>query len=163
MMRSTTSGALFCESFARALADNGIEFIGPPPGAIAAMGDKIESKKLARGAGVSVVPGFIGEIRDTDHAVEIATGIGYPVMMKASAGGGGKGMRIVRSADDLDEAVAAAKREALSAFCDDTILVERFVEHGRHIEVQVLADTHGNVLHLWERDCSTQRRHQKVL
>ena len=151
------------ESFARACADNGIVFIGPPPEAIAAMGDKIESKKLARAAGVSVVPGFIGEIRDTDHAVEIAGGIGYPVMMKASAGGGGKGMRLAFSETDVREGFEATKREGLASFGDDRVFIEKFVTDPRHIEIQLLGDQHGNLLHLGERECSLQRRHQKVV
>ncbi|WP_420136356.1 biotin carboxylase N-terminal domain-containing protein [Sphingomonas sp.] len=151
------------ESFARLLADNGIAFIGPPPAAIAAMGDKIESKKLAQAAGVSVVPGFIGEIRDTDHAVEIAGGIGYPVMMKASAGGGGKGMRLAWSEQDVREGFEATKREGLASFGDDRIFIEKFVESPRHIEIQLLGDQHGNIVYLGERECSVQRRHQKVV
>ena len=151
------------ESFARLLADNDIAFIGPPPAAIAAMGDKIESKKLARAAGVSVVPGFIGEIRDTDHAVEIAGGIGYPVMMKASAGGGGKGMRLAWSEQDVREGFEATKREGLASFGDDRVFIEKFVESPRHIEIQLLGDTHGNLVYLGERECSVQRRHQKVV
>src|SRR3954452_1899951 len=151
------------ESFARALAEAGIAFIGPPPKAIAAMGDKIESKKLARQAGVSVVPGFVGEIRDTDHAVEIANDITYPVMMKASAGGGGKGMRLAYSEKDVRETFEATKREGLSSFGDDRVFIEKFIEDPRHIEIQVLGDQHGNILYLGERECSIQRRHQKVV
>jgi propionyl-CoA carboxylase alpha chain len=151
------------ESFARALAEAGISFIGPPPEAIAAMGDKIESKKLALAAGVSVVPGFIGEIRDTDHAVEIAGGIGYPVMMKASAGGGGKGMRLAFSETDVRETFESVKREGLASFGDDRIFIEKFVESPRHIEIQLLGDRHGTILYLGERECSVQRRHQKVV
>src|SRR3982750_4011948 len=151
------------ESFARALAEAGIFFIGPPPEAIAAMGDKIESKKLAQAAGVSVVPGFIGEIRDTDHAVEIAGGIGYPVMMKASAGGGGKGMRLAWSEQDVREGFEATKREGLASFGDDRVFIEKFVENPRHIEIQLIGDKAGNLLYLGERECSIQRRHQKVV
>jgi len=151
------------ESFARALADHDIAFIGPPPGAIAAMGDKIESKKLAEAAGVSVVPGFIGEIRDTDHAVEIAGGIGYPVMMKASAGGGGKGMRLAFSETDVREGFDATKREGLASFGDDRVFIEKFVTDPRHIEIQLLGDQHGSIVYLGERECSIQRRHQKVV
>ncbi len=150
-------------SFAQALADAGIAFIGPPPGAIAAMGDKIESKKLAREAGVNVVPGFVGEIRDTEHAVEIATEIGYPVMMKASAGGGGKGMRLAYSETDVREGFEATKREGLASFGDDRVFIEKFIESPRHIEIQVLGDQHGNIVYLGERECSVQRRHQKVV
>jgi len=151
------------ESFARRLAEEGIVFIGPPPGAIAAMGDKIESKKLARAAGVSVVPGFIGEIRDTDHAVEIANSITYPVMMKASAGGGGKGMRLAYSEQDVRETFESVKREGLASFGDDRVFIEKFVESPRHIEIQLLGDQHGTILYLGERECSVQRRHQKVI
>jgi propionyl-CoA carboxylase alpha chain len=151
------------ESFARALAENQIAFIGPPPEAIAAMGDKIQSKKLAEAAGVSVVPGFIGEIRDTAHAIEIAGGIGYPVMMKASAGGGGKGMRLAWSEQDVRENFDSVRREGLASFGDDRILIEKFIESPRHIEIQVLGDKQGTLLYLGERECSVQRRHQKVV
>ena len=151
------------ESFAQLLADNGIAFIGPPPKAIAAMGDKIESKKLAQAAGVSVVPGFIGEIRDTEHAVEIANGITYPVMMKASAGGGGKGMRLAWSEQDVRETFDSVRREGLASFGDDRVFIEKFVESPRHIEIQLLGDQHGNIVYLGERECSVQRRHQKVV
>jgi propionyl-CoA carboxylase alpha chain len=151
------------ESFARLLEDNGIAFIGPPPKAIAAMGDKIESKKLAKAAGVSVVPGFVGEIRDTDHAVEIANDITYPVMMKASAGGGGKGMRLAYSEKDVRETFESVRREAKASFGDDRVFIEKFVESPRHIEIQLLGDKHGNIVYLNERDCSIQRRHQKVV
>ncbi|GAA4822799.1 acetyl-CoA carboxylase biotin carboxylase subunit [Sphingosinicella ginsenosidimutans] len=151
------------ESFARALAEAGIAFIGPPPNAIAAMGDKIESKKLAKAAGVNVVPGYVGEIDDTDHAVRIAGEIGYPVMMKASAGGGGKGMRLAWSETDVREGFEATKREGLASFGDDRVFIEKFVEDPRHIEIQVLGDQHGNIVYLNERECSIQRRHQKVI
>ena len=150
-------------SFVEALEKEGIVFIGPPAGAIAAMGDKIESKKLAREAGVNVVPGFVGEIRDTEHAVEISDEIGYPVMMKASAGGGGKGMRLAWSEKDVREGFEATKREGLSSFGDDRVFIEKFIEDPRHIEIQVLGDNHGTVLYLNERECSIQRRHQKVV
>jgi propionyl-CoA carboxylase alpha chain len=150
-------------SFARALTEAGIAFIGPPPNAIAAMGDKIESKKLAQAAGVSVVPGYIGEIRDTDHAVEIANGITYPVMMKASAGGGGKGMRLAYGEKDVRETFESVKREGLASFGDDRVFIEKFVESPRHIEIQLLGDRHGTILYLGERECSVQRRHQKVV
>jgi propionyl-CoA carboxylase alpha chain len=150
-------------SFAHALEDAGIAFIGPPIGAIAAMGDKIESKKLAKQAGVNVVPGYVGEIDSTDHAVEIANGIGYPVMMKASAGGGGKGMRLAYSEKDVREGFEATKREGLASFGDDRVFIEKFIESPRHIEIQVLGDKHGNTLYLNERECSIQRRHQKVV
>ena len=146
-------------SFVEALEAENIAFIGPPANAIAAMGDKIESKKLAREAGVNVVPGFVGEIRDTDHAVEISNDIGYPVMMKASAGGGGKGMRLAWSEQDVREGFEATKREGLNSFGDDRV----FIENPRHIEIQILGDKHGNVIYLNERECSIQRRHQKVV
>ncbi|HEY1606134.1 MAG TPA: acetyl/propionyl/methylcrotonyl-CoA carboxylase subunit alpha [Allosphingosinicella sp.] len=151
------------ESFARALEEAGIAFIGPPPGAIAAMGDKIESKKLAKAAGVNVVPGYLGDIATTDEAVRIASDIGYPVMMKASAGGGGKGMRLAWSEQDVREGFEATKREGLASFGDDRVFIEKFIEHPRHIEIQVLGDRHGNILYLGERECSVQRRHQKVV
>ncbi len=150
-------------SFVEALEAEGIAFIGPPPGAIAAMGDKIESKKLAKEAGVNVVPGFVGEIRDTEHAVEISSDIGYPVMMKASAGGGGKGMRLAWSEQDVREGFEATKREGLNSFGDDRVFIEKFIENPRHIEIQILGDKHGNILYLNERECSIQRRHQKVV
>ncbi|WP_260582833.1 acetyl/propionyl/methylcrotonyl-CoA carboxylase subunit alpha [Sphingopyxis sp. PET50] len=150
-------------SFAEALAKEGIAFIGPPVNAIAAMGDKIESKKLAKEAGVNVVPGFVGEIRDTEHAVEIANEIGYPVMMKASAGGGGKGMRLAYDEKDVREGFEATKREGLNSFGDDRVFIEKFILNPRHIEIQILGDQHGNILYLNERECSIQRRHQKVV
>ncbi|URD60571.1 acetyl/propionyl/methylcrotonyl-CoA carboxylase subunit alpha [Sphingomonas sp. KRR8] len=150
-------------SFAQALADAGIAFIGPPPNAIAAMGDKIESKKLAKQAGVNVVPGYLGDIATTDEAVKIASDIGFPVMMKASAGGGGKGMRLAWSEQDVREGFEATKREGLASFGDDRVFIEKFIESPRHIEIQVLGDQHGNILYLGERECSIQRRHQKVV
>ena len=150
-------------SFAEQLAAEGIEFIGPPVGAIAAMGDKIESKKLAKAAGVNVVPGFVGEIEDTDHAVRISDEIGYPVMMKASAGGGGKGMRLAYNEQDVREGFPAVKREGLNSFGDDRVFIEKFILNPRHIEIQILGDKHGNILYLNERECSIQRRHQKVV
>ncbi|HEX9954260.1 MAG TPA: acetyl/propionyl/methylcrotonyl-CoA carboxylase subunit alpha [Allosphingosinicella sp.] len=151
------------ESFARALEEAGITFIGPPPKAIAAMGDKIESKKLAKAAGVNVVPGFLGDIASTDDAVRIAGEIGYPVMMKASAGGGGKGMRLAWSEKDVREGFEATKREGLASFGDDRVFIEKFIESPRHIEIQLIGDQHGNILYLGERECSIQRRHQKVV
>jgi propionyl-CoA carboxylase alpha chain len=149
--------------FVEALSAAGIAFIGPPAAAIAAMGDKIESKRRAKAAGVSVVPGFVGEISGTDHAVEIANGIGYPVMMKASAGGGGKGMRLAWSEADVREGFDSVRREALASFGDDRVFIEKFVEQPRHIEIQVIGDQQGNIVYLGERDCSIQRRHQKVV
>ncbi len=150
-------------SFAEALAKENIAFIGPPVNAIAAMGDKIESKKLAKEAGVNVVPGFVGEIDDTEHAVRISNEVGYPVMMKASAGGGGKGMRLAYDEKDVREGFEATKREGLSSFGDDRVFIEKFILNPRHIEIQILGDQHGNVLYLNERECSIQRRHQKVV
>jgi propionyl-CoA carboxylase alpha chain len=149
--------------FAGALAGEGVVFIGPPVRAIEAMGDKITSKKLAAEAGVSTVPGFMGLVGDAGHAVEIARGIGYPVMIKASAGGGGKGMRIAWSDEEAREGFARSRSEAVSSFGDDRIFIEKFVTSPRHIEIQVLGDTHGNVIHLGERECSIQRRNQKVI
>jgi propionyl-CoA carboxylase alpha chain len=150
-------------SFAEALAAEGIAFVGPPVNAIAAMGDKIESKKLALKAGVNVVPGFVGEIDDTEHAVRISAEIGYPVMMKASAGGGGKGMRLAYTEQDVREGFEATKREGLNSFGDDRVFIEKFILNPRHIEIQILGDKHGNILYLNERECSIQRRHQKVV
>jgi propionyl-CoA carboxylase alpha chain len=150
-------------SFVEALEAEGIAFIGPPVNAIAAMGDKIESKKLAMEAGVNVVPGFVGEIEDTEHAVRISDEIGYPVMMKASAGGGGKGMRLAYSEQDVREGFEATKREGLNSFGDDRVFIEKFILNPRHIEIQILGDKHGNVIYLNERECSIQRRHQKVV
>ncbi|MGI8706350.1 MAG: acetyl-CoA carboxylase biotin carboxylase subunit [Sphingomicrobium sp.] len=151
------------ERFAKALDKAGITFIGPPPKAIAAMGDKIESKKLAQKAGVNIVPGYLDDIATTDEAVKIAADIGYPVMMKASAGGGGKGMRLAYDEKDVREGFEATKREGLASFGDDRVFIEKFIEQPRHIEIQVLGDKHGNTLYLGERECSIQRRHQKVV
>lgn len=151
------------ESFPTALQKNGIVFIGPNSKAIAAMGDKIESKKAANLAKVSTVPGYLGEIKDAKHAVQISNEIGYPVMIKASAGGGGKGMRIAYNAAEAEEGFQLARSEAKSSFGDDRCFVEKFIENPRHIEIQVLGDKHGNVLYLGERECSIQRRNQKVL
>jgi propionyl-CoA carboxylase alpha chain len=150
-------------AFAEALAKEGVAFIGPTPAAIAAMGDKIESKKLAAAAGVSTVPGFLGVIEDTEEAARIAHEIGYPVMIKASAGGGGKGMRIAHDDAELREGFSGARNEARSSFGDDRVFLEKYIEEPRHIEIQVLGDAHGNVVHLGERECSIQRRHQKVV
>ncbi|MGC4252572.1 MAG: acetyl/propionyl/methylcrotonyl-CoA carboxylase subunit alpha [Sphingobium sp.] len=151
------------ESFRKALDEAGIVFVGPPANAIAAMGDKIESKKLAMEAGVNVVPGYVGVIEDTEHAVKISNEIGYPVMMKASAGGGGKGMRLAYSEQDVREGFEATKREGLNSFGDDRVFIEKFIESPRHIEIQILGDQHGNIVYLNERECSIQRRHQKVV
>jgi propionyl-CoA carboxylase alpha chain len=150
-------------SFVEALAAENIEFIGPPANAIAAMGDKIESKKLAQAAGVNVVPGYLGDIATTDEAVKIASEIGYPVMMKASAGGGGKGMRLAWNEGDVRDGFEATKREGLASFGDDRVFIEKFIESPRHIEIQLIGDKHGNILYLNERECSIQRRHQKVV
>jgi propionyl-CoA carboxylase alpha chain len=150
-------------AFAERLIAEGIAFIGPGPKAIAAMGDKIESKKLAQKAGVSTVPGHPDVVPDVENAVRIAAKVGYPVMIKASAGGGGKGMRIAHNEAEAREGFALARSEAKSSFGDDRVFIERFIEHPRHIEIQVLADAHGNTVHLGERECSIQRRHQKVI
>ena len=149
--------------FAERLKAEGITFIGPPVNAIEAMGDKITSKKIAAEANVSTVPGFMGLIDDAEHAVEIANGIGYPVMIKASAGGGGKGMRIAWNDAEAREGFDRSKSEAASSFGDDRIFIEKFVTEPRHIEIQVLADSHGNAVYLGERECSIQRRNQKVI
>jgi propionyl-CoA carboxylase alpha chain len=151
------------EAFPLALAKAGIVFIGPNPKAIAAMGDKIESKKAAAAAMVSTVPGHLGVIEDEREAVRIADQIGYPVMIKASAGGGGKGMRIARAAAEVTEGFARARSEAKSSFGDERVFIEKFIVDPRHIEIQVLGDKHGNVIHLGERECSIQRRNQKVI
>ncbi|MCY1315090.1 Acetyl-/propionyl-coenzyme A carboxylase alpha chain [compost metagenome] len=150
-------------AFAEALEKEGVAFIGPPVGAIQAMGDKITSKKLAAEAGVSTVPGHMGLIEDADEAVRIAASIGYPVMIKASAGGGGKGMRIAWNDQEAREGFQSSKNEAKNAFGDDRIFIEKFVTEPRHIEIQVLGDKHGNTLYLGERECSIQRRNQKVI
>jgi len=149
--------------FARACEAAGIVFIGPPVAAIEAMGDKIRAKQTVMAAGVPVVPGRTEPGMSDDDVVDAATAVGFPVLLKPSAGGGGKGMRVVRAARELPDAIAAARREAKSSFGDDTLLVERYVGNSRHIEVQVLGDAHGNVIHLGERECSLQRRHQKVI
>ncbi|WP_329526455.1 acetyl/propionyl/methylcrotonyl-CoA carboxylase subunit alpha [Streptomyces sp. NBC_01462] len=150
-------------SFARACAEAGLVFIGPPADAIALMGDKIRAKETVRAAGVPVVPGSSGSGLTDALLAESAREIGMPVLLKPSAGGGGKGMRLVRDAADLADEIAAARREARASFGDDTLLVERWVDRPRHIEIQVLADGHGNVVHLGERECSLQRRHQKII
>src|SRR6202040_4240883 len=150
-------------AFAEALAKAGIVFIGPNPKAIAAMGDKIESKKAAAAAKVSTVPGHLGVIEDEKQAAKIADEIGYPVMIKASAGGGGKGMRIAHARNEVAEGFARARSEAKSSFGDDRVFIEKCITDPRHIEIQVLGDRHGNVIHLGERECSIQRRNQKVV
>ncbi|WP_394891853.1 acetyl-CoA carboxylase biotin carboxylase subunit [Mesorhizobium sp. AaZ16] len=150
-------------SFCEALEAEGIVFIGPKPKAIRAMGDKIESKKFANGAKVSTVPGFLGVIEDAAHAEKIAGEIGYPVMIKASAGGGGKGMRIAWSKREVRDGFQSSKNEAKSSFGDDRVFIEKFIVDPRHIEIQVLGDAHGNCIYLGERECSIQRRNQKVV
>ncbi len=149
--------------FAETLAKEGIAFIGPGPRAITAMGDKIESKKLAAKAGVSTVPGHPEAIADVEEAVQVADAIGYPVMLKASAGGGGKGMRIAWTSEEARDGFQRATNEAKASFGDDRVFVEKFIEDPRHIEIQIIADTHGNTVYLGERECSIQRRHQKVI
>ena len=149
--------------FQKALAKAGIVFIGPDAFAIHAMGDKIESKKLAQKAGVSTVPGYLHAIADGEEAVKIAQKVGYPVMIKASAGGGGKGMRIAYNDQEAREGFGSATNEAKASFADDRVFIEKYVEEPRHIEIQLIADGHGNCLYLWERECSIQRRHQKVI
>jgi len=150
-------------AFALALADMGVAFIGPPVGAIEAMGDKIASKKLAQEAGVNSVPGHLEVLKDEDDAAAVAGQLGYPVMLKASAGGGGKGMRVAYTEAEAREGFTSARNEARSSFADDRVFAEKFIEQPRHIEIQVLADGHGNCIYLGERECSIQRRHQKVI
>ena len=149
----------FCELLSAA----GIAFIGPGTRAIEAMGDKITSKKLADEAGVNTIPGFTSVLRDAEHAVEISNELGYPVMLKATAGGGGKGMRVARNDEECRDGFERAANEARSSFGDDRMFVEKFIEEPRHIEIQIIADSHGNIVHLNERECSLQRRHQKVI
>lgn len=149
--------------FARALAKEGVKLIGPSDKVIKMMGDKIEAKKMAQAANVSTVPGYLGEIDSVEHAKVIAAEIGFPVIIKAAAGGGGRGMRVVKTSDDLGEALNSAKREAANSFSDNRIFIERFIEDPRHIEIQVLGDEFGNVVCLGERECSIQRHHQKVI
>ncbi len=151
------------EEFAQACQDSGLVFIGPPPSAIKAMGLKAESKQLMEKAGVPLVPGYHGADQSPDLLKREADRIGYPVLIKASAGGGGKGMRAVERSEDFDAALASCKREAINSFGNDNVLVEKYAQRPRHIEIQVFGDTHGNYVYLFERDCSVQRRHQKVL
>ena len=151
------------EAFAKRLEEEGIIFIGPKHYSIAAMGDKIASKKLANEAKVNTIPGYNDAIDTPESAVKIAQGIGYPVMIKASAGGGGKGLRVAFNDKEAFEGFSACKNEALNSFGDDRVFIEKFVEEPRHIEIQVLGDAHGNTVYLWERECSIQRRHQKVI
>jgi len=150
-------------AFSEAVSDAGLVFIGPPAAVIGKLGSKQGAKRIAKAAGVPVVPGYEGDDQATAAFVAAAKGIGYPLLVKASAGGGGKGMRIVRAEGELVEAIERARGEAKSAFGDDTLLLEKYIERPRHIEIQILGDQHGNVVHLWERECSIQRRHQKVV
>ncbi|MCG8427473.1 MAG: ATP-grasp domain-containing protein, partial [Chromatiales bacterium] len=149
--------------FSEACAEAGITFIGPPASAIRAMGSKSEAKALMSQADVPLVPGYHGDDQSADLLRAEADKVGFPLLIKASAGGGGKGMRIVSSADEFDEALASCRREALASFGDDKVLLERYLLAPRHVELQVFADTQGNAVHVFERDCSVQRRHQKVL
>jgi acetyl-CoA carboxylase biotin carboxylase subunit len=151
------------EWFARAVRDAGLTFIGPPAEAIAAMGSKTAARELAIAAGTPVVPGTTSALRDADEAAEVAERFGYPVLLKAAAGGGGKGMRVVHRRDELAAALASAQREARNAFGDDAVYVEKYIVGPRHVEIQVLGDQHGTMLHLGERECSIQRRHQKMI
>jgi len=150
-------------NFAEIIAEHGITFIGPTAEHIRLMGDKVQAKAAAKAAGLPVVPGSDGAVTTDADAMAIATAIGFPIMVKAAAGGGGRGMKVARTKDDLANALAMARREAKAAFNDDAVYLERFLAHPRHIEIQIIADSHGNVVHLGERDCSLQRRHQKVL
>ncbi len=149
--------------FARAVREAGLVWVGPPAEAIEAMGSKTSARQLVMAAGVPVVPGTTDAITDVDAAIAVAESFGFPVLLKAAAGGGGKGMRIVRAATEFADALASAKREAKKAFGDDAMYIEKYIEGPRHIEIQVLADAHGNVMHLGERECSVQRRHQKMI
>ena len=149
--------------FAEACTAAGLKFIGPPAAAIRAMGDKGAAKALMAKAGVPLVPGYHGNDQNAEHLSIQAGVIGFPLLIKASAGGGGRGMRVVRTADDFATSLVAARREAQAAFGDDRVVLETFIEHSRHIEVQIFADGHGNIVHLFDRDCSLQRRYQKVV
>lgn len=149
--------------FAQAVIDRGLVFVGPSPEVIRSMGSKREAKKIAADAGVPIIPGVTIEAEDTASLAAAARGIGLPVLVKASAGGGGKGMRVVREDSELEAAIDAARREAESSFGDGTLLIERYIERPRHVEIQIFGDRHGNLVHLWERECSIQRRHQKVV
>ncbi len=151
------------EWFARAVREAGLVFIGPPAEAIAAIGSKTSARQLATGAGVPIVPGTTEPLHDVDEARRIATEFGYPILLKAAAGGGGKGMRVVREAGELEGALAASQREAKNAFGDDAVYVEKYIVGPRHVEIQVLGDQHGTMLSLHERECSVQRRHQKMI
>ena len=151
------------EWFARAVRDSGLIFVGPPAEAIAAMGSKTAARTLALSVGTPVVPGTTSALRDAAEAEAVAETFGYPVLLKAAAGGGGKGMRVVRGATEIGDALAAARREAKNAFGDDAVYVEKYIEEPRHVEIQILGDAHGNMVHLGERECSVQRRHQKMI
>ena len=151
------------EPFARAVRDAKLTFIGPPPEAIAAMGSKTSARTLAIGAGVPVVPGTTTPLRDAAEAAKLAGEFGYPVLLKAAAGGGGKGMRVVRAANEIDAALESARREAKNAFGDDAVYIEKYISGPRHVEIQILGDAHGNMISLGERECSVQRRHQKMI
>ncbi|MGC2128587.1 MAG: biotin carboxylase N-terminal domain-containing protein, partial [Candidatus Aquilonibacter sp.] len=150
-------------NFAQACLDAGLIFVGPPPGAMAAMGSKIDAKHRVRASNVPTVPGYDGEDQSSARLRKEAVTVGFPLLVKASAGGGGRGMRVVDSLDAFDESLAAAKREALAAFGVDAVLLERYLLDPRHIEFQILADAHGTTIHLGERECSIQRRHQKII
>lgn len=150
-------------AFARAVRDAGLIFIGPSPEAIAAMGDKANARALMQGAGVPILPGYQGEAQADQALADAAAQIGYPVLVKAAAGGGGKGMRIAQSPAELEEALHASRREASHAFGDERLILEKYLPEARHVEIQILADMHGNILHLNERECSIQRRHQKII
>ena len=151
------------EWFARAVRDAGLVFVGPPAEAIAAMGSKVAARKLALSVGTPVVPGTLAPLEGSSQAIEVAEQFGYPILLKAAAGGGGKGMRVVRKKSELASALESAKREAKKAFGDDAVYVEKYIEQPRHVEIQVLGDAHGTMLHLGERECSVQRRHQKMI
>src|SRR5262249_9921691 len=141
----------------------GLTWVGPPPEAIRLMGDKVAARKIAIEQGVPVVPGTEAEVRDPDEAARIAAEVGYPVLLKAAAGGGGKGMRVVRTPDELGNALRSASSEAVAAFGYGGVYIEKYLEHVRHIEIQLLADSYGHCIHLGERECSVQRRHQKLI
>tara|TARA_X000001036_G_scaffold58564_2_gene48246 strand:- start:3775 stop:5118 length:1344 start_codon:yes stop_codon:yes gene_type:complete len=149
--------------FAEVCRDCEIEFIGPSPEAMALLGDKISCKRLAKKAGTPIFPGTDGEIEELDEAIEVANEIGYPVIVKATAGGGGKGMRVAKNVDELRNAVTSAQQEAIASFGNGAVYLEKFLESARHVEVQVLGDKHGNAVHLFNRDCTSQRRHQKLI
>ncbi len=149
--------------FARACAENGIIFIGPRPEVMDALGDKITAKDIAKQCNVPIIESNKQELNSLEIAITEAEQIGYPVMLKAASGGGGRGMRVIRSSEDLEKTFSGAKNEALNAFGDDTMFLEKYVENPKHIEIQIVADSHGNIRHLFERDCSVQRRYQKVV